>query len=112
MEQHLFQTRWERAGFPAANWAACRAWYRTDFHDKEELTMSAGWIRVASLGDIEEGGTLQVGVAGEPVCLYKIGGQVFATTDICTHRQASLSEGFVDGDCIECPLHQALFHIP
>ena len=74
--------------------------------------MSAGWIRVASLGDIEEGGTLQVGVAGEPVCLYKIGGQVFATQDICTHAQASLSEGFVDGDCIECPLHQALFHIP
>jgi len=71
-----------------------------------------GWIKVASVDAVVEGATLQVDVAGEPVCLYNLGGRFFATEDICTHEHAFLSEGFVDGDCIECPLHQALFHIP
>jgi len=31
---------------------------------------------------------------------------------MCTHEEASLADGFIEGDCIECPLHQALFHIP
>lgn len=74
--------------------------------------MSQRWIRVASRDDVEEGGTLQVGLEGEPVCLYNLGGTFYATHDTCTHEKASLAEGFIDDDCIECPLHQALFHIP
>lgn len=70
------------------------------------------WIPVAALADVPEGGTLAVAVEGEAVCLYNLAGQVYATQDTCTHADASLAEGFVDGDCIECPLHQALFHIP
>jgi nitrite reductase/ring-hydroxylating ferredoxin subunit len=70
------------------------------------------WVKVASSGVVAEGGTLQVEVAGEPVCLYNLGGTLYATQDICTHEHAFLSEGYIDGDCIECPLHQALFHIP
>jgi nitrite reductase/ring-hydroxylating ferredoxin subunit len=31
---------------------------------------------------------------------------------VCTHEFAFLSDGHVDGDCVECPLHQARFHIP
>jgi nitrite reductase/ring-hydroxylating ferredoxin subunit len=70
------------------------------------------WVRVAFVDAVPEGGTLQVDVAGEAVCLYNLGGKVYATQDVCTHEHAYLSEGFIDGDCIECPLHQALFHIP
>jgi nitrite reductase/ring-hydroxylating ferredoxin subunit len=70
------------------------------------------WIKVAPQDAVPEGSTLQVSVEGEPVCLYNLGGAIYATQDVCTHAQAHLSEGFVDGDCIECPLHQALFHIP
>ena len=74
--------------------------------------MSDRWIKVASPSDVPEGGTKLVAVRGEPVCLYNIAGTIYATHDICTHEEASLAEGFVEGDCIECPLHQALFHIP
>jgi nitrite reductase/ring-hydroxylating ferredoxin subunit len=31
--------------------------------------------------------------------------------DACTHGPGSLSEGFVDGDCIECNFHQGVFNI-
>ena len=51
-------------------------------------------------------------MAGEPVCLYSLAGRIYATHDTCTHEEASLADGFIEGDCIECPLHQALFHIP
>jgi nitrite reductase/ring-hydroxylating ferredoxin subunit len=74
--------------------------------------MNGDSVRVASRGDVPEGGTLLVEVAGEPVCLYNLGGTIYATHDVCTHEEASLADGFIEGDCIECPLHQALFHIP
>ena len=70
------------------------------------------WIKVAAVSDVPEGGTLAVEADRELVCLYNLGGRIYATDDICTHEEASLAEGYVDGDCIECPLHQALFHIP
>jgi nitrite reductase/ring-hydroxylating ferredoxin subunit len=67
--------------------------------------------KVAAVSDVPEDGTLQVEVGGEPVCLYNLGGTICATHDTCTHGQASLSEGFIDGDKIECPFHQGLFDI-
>ena len=74
--------------------------------------MDARWIEVAALDDIPEGGTLGVDAAGEPICLYNLGGRIHATHDICTHEDSSLADGFVEDECIECPLHQARFHIP
>lgn len=71
-----------------------------------------GWYEAARSSDLEEGSVLGVKIKGVSVALYRIQGTVYATTDICTHEVALLSEGYVDGDCIECPLHQALFHIP
>jgi naphthalene 1,2-dioxygenase system ferredoxin subunit len=73
--------------------------------------MSTGWIKVAVVGDVPEGGTLQVDVAGEPVCLYNLAGTICATHDTCTHEEASLADGWVEGETIECPLHQATFDI-
>ena len=74
--------------------------------------MTEKWVQVAKLDDVPEDSTFVVSVAGDPVCLYNLGGTIYATHDICTHAHASLAEGFIDGENIECPLHQGLFHIP
>ena len=74
--------------------------------------MSNEWIPVAMAGDLPEGGTLQTFCGEEVVCLYRLHGRVYATQDECTHGAASLAEGYIDGDRIECPFHQGLFHIP
>lgn len=74
--------------------------------------MSESWIKVAAVEDVPEDGTLLVHCAGEPVCLYNLGGKLHATHDTCTHGQASLADGFIAGEDIECPLHQGRFHIP
>ncbi|MGT2511104.1 non-heme iron oxygenase ferredoxin subunit [Cupriavidus basilensis] len=50
---------------------------------------------------------------GLPLAVYNIDGEYFATSDVCTHATASLSEGdIVDGDLIACPVHDGQFHIP
>jgi naphthalene 1,2-dioxygenase system ferredoxin subunit len=74
--------------------------------------MSEAWIKVADAKDVPEDGTLLVDFNAEPVCLYNINGKIYATHDTCTHGQASLADGFIDGENIECPLHQGKFHVP
>ena len=73
--------------------------------------MSGTWITVATLSDVPRGSTRLVEADGEPICLYNLDGAICATQDRCTHAESSLSDGFIVGDAIECPLHQALFDI-
>jgi biphenyl 2,3-dioxygenase ferredoxin subunit len=44
-----------------------------------------------------------------PIAVFKVASEFFATSDTCTHDQFSLSEGYLDGDVVECPLHMAKF---
>ncbi len=74
--------------------------------------MTTDWIPVALVQDVAEGGTLQASCGEELVCLFRLKGRVYATQDTCTHGAASLADGFIEGDRIECPFHQGLFHIP
>jgi naphthalene 1,2-dioxygenase ferredoxin component len=74
--------------------------------------MNDTWTKVAAASDVPEDGTLLVNLGAEPVCLYNLSGKIFATHDTCTHGQASLADGFIEGEEIECPLHQGKFHIP
>ena len=45
------------------------------------------------------------------VALYNLNGEFFATDDRCTHGNASLSEGDIEGDDIVCPFHDGAFDI-
>lgn len=45
------------------------------------------------------------------LAIYNLGGEYFATSDVCTHGEASLSEGEVRGDEIICPYHEGSFDI-
>ena len=44
-----------------------------------------------------------------PIAVFNVAGEFFATDDTCTHAKASLAEGYIDGDQVECPLHFAKF---
>lgn len=48
-------------------------------------------------------------VEGVPVCVALIDDDVYAIGDTCTHSDASLSEGELNGSLIECWLHGAEF---
>lgn len=75
-------------------------------------TMNATpWIDAANEADVPEGDVIGLRVRGEDIALYKVEGQVFATANTCTHGQARLCDGFLEGHEIECPLHQGRFDV-
>jgi naphthalene 1,2-dioxygenase ferredoxin component len=71
----------------------------------------AGWVRAAGRNDLMEGEVLGVEVAGHSIALYATDDGIFATDNICTHAYACLSDGWLDGEVIECPLHAARFDV-
>ena len=73
--------------------------------------MPGGWLEVAKVGDVVEGEPFACEVAGKKIALYLLDGAIFATTNICTHAYALLSDGLIEGEAIECPLHNARFDI-
>jgi len=70
-----------------------------------------GWTRAAGRSDLAAGEVLGVEVVGRSIALYAADDGIFATDNICTHAYACLSDGWLDGEVIECPLHAARFDI-
>ena len=70
-----------------------------------------GWQEVAKIDDLAPGQMMYVEVGEDPVVLINLDGEFFALSDICTHQDASLSDGEIVGDEIECPLHGGAFEI-
>jgi len=73
--------------------------------------MSDQWIDVTATEDIPEDDVMGVDIAGKSIALYRVEGEVFATDNLCTHGNARLCDGFLEGHEIECPLHQGKFDI-
>lgn len=69
------------------------------------------WIDAAAVGDLPQDDVIGVRVAGRDIALYSVDGEVYATDNICTHGQARLCDGFLEGHEIECPLHQGKFDV-
>ncbi|MGP3978333.1 non-heme iron oxygenase ferredoxin subunit [Streptomyces sp. 8N114] len=70
-----------------------------------------GFVKAASLSELEEDTPLRVELGGVPVSLVRTEGEVFAINDICSHANVSLSEGDVDECSIECWLHGSRFDL-
>jgi nitrite reductase/ring-hydroxylating ferredoxin subunit len=75
--------------------------------------MAETFYTVAHVGDIGPGEMtyVEVGPDEEPVCLINLDGEFYAINDCCTHEEASLSDGTIFGDEIECPLHGGAYEI-
>ena len=64
-----------------------------------------------SFASLAEGKPVLIEKDGESICVTRIGGEVFAIGDTCSHSDASLSEGDVTDFKIECWLHGAEFDL-
>lgn len=63
------------------------------------------------MGELAPGEMRCVRIGRQRIALYNVDGEYFATSDTCTHEEASLSEGILFGDVVECPLHGAAFNV-
>ena len=67
---------------------------------------------VAAADSVAEDEPISVSIAGKEIGIFRVNGTLYAIEDVCPHAYALLSQGFVEGEEVECPLHQAVFHIP
>jgi len=63
------------------------------------------------LADLLPGKPVRIEKNGEPICVTRVGDEVFAIGDTCSHSDASLAEGEVTEYKIECWLHGAEFDL-
>ena len=68
-------------------------------------------IELCKVEDVDAGEVRRVEAGNLILAVYNLHGEFFVTDDACTHGPGSLSEGFVEGDVIECNFHQGRFHI-
>jgi 3-phenylpropionate/trans-cinnamate dioxygenase ferredoxin subunit len=71
-------------------------------------------IVVGRLEDIPLGEALRVEANAEygaPIAVFNVDGELLAIDDTCTHQDASLADGWLEGCNVECPLHAACFDL-
>lgn len=69
------------------------------------------WLDAAAESEVVDWQLLAVALADREIALFSVDGNVFATDNLCTHGNARLCDGFLEGHEIECPLHQGRFDV-
>ena len=68
-------------------------------------------IEAGKVGELD-GGEMKAVDAGErTVLLSNVDGELFAIDDECTHEACPLSEGYLEGDILECSCHGSMFNV-
>jgi nitrite reductase/ring-hydroxylating ferredoxin subunit len=62
-------------------------------------------VKALELSALAPGQSTLVTVDGEDVAVFCRGDEVLAIGNLCPHQGGSLSDGFVEGDIVTCPLH-------
>jgi len=74
-----------------------------------------GPSRLVKIGSLDEIGSGPLVKINNPelgnLLVAKVDGEFRVTSDLCPHAEASLSEGFIEGDRIVCPVHFAEFDL-
>ena len=68
-------------------------------------------VELCKADQVSTGTALRVEAGGLTVAVFNIDGQFYVTDDACTHGPGSLSEGFIEGDAVECNFHNGQFNI-
>ena len=71
----------------------------------------SNWTEVAAEADLFEGAGIAVNPDGQDIAVFKLEDAVYAIDNLCSHGNARLCDGFVEGHHVECPFHQALFDL-
>src|SRR3954471_12325917 len=69
-------------------------------------------VSLCKMTDVAPGSSRLVTIGDLNLAVFNIDGQFFVTQNVCTHGPGSMSEGFIEGDVIECDFHGGKFHIP
>lgn len=68
-------------------------------------------IRACPLSALPPGEALRLDVEPPIAVFHTEEGEILAVDDTCTHQDASLADGWLEGCEIECPLHASKFDL-
>jgi 3-phenylpropionate/trans-cinnamate dioxygenase ferredoxin subunit len=69
------------------------------------------WVRACAADEVPEEGAKAVVIDGQPICVARSNGTLYAIRDVCSHADVALSEGEVEDGTIECWLHGSRFDL-
>jgi nitrite reductase/ring-hydroxylating ferredoxin subunit len=69
-------------------------------------------VRVCAKAEIGADSVQAFDIGDKRLAVFNIGGRYYVTDDECTHASASLADGMLDGEVIECAVHMGAFHVP
>lgn len=69
------------------------------------------WVIIGLADEFSQPGVYAARVGDRELAVYNVNGGLFVTENICTHAFAYLSEGYLEGYEIECPLHAGKFDV-
>ena len=68
-------------------------------------------IDLCSAADVSPGSALKVETGSLVLAVFNLDGEYYVMDDLCSHGPGSLSEGYIDGDVVECNFHNGQFDI-
>lgn len=68
-------------------------------------------VEVGEISTLRRDRGIRVTVGEERIAIFRIGDDVYAIGDVCSHAEASLAEGEVFGTDVECPRHGSEFDL-
>jgi biphenyl 2,3-dioxygenase ferredoxin component len=71
----------------------------------------ANRIDLCSEADVAPGNALKVETGDLALAVFNVDGAFYVIDDACTHGPGSLSEGYIEGDVVECNFHNGQFNI-
>src|SRR5262245_20779209 len=101
-------------GLPLYGALLSRGGDRHGIFTREASTRSqcmAARIDLCGTDEVAPGTALKVDTADLAVAVFNLDGEFYVIDDNCTHGPGLLSEGFIEGDVVECPFHNGQFNI-
>ena len=68
-------------------------------------------LEITALKKLPQGSGVRVKVGDHRIAMFRVGDEVFAIGDVCSHAEASLAEGEVRDGTVECPRHGSNFDL-
>jgi nitrite reductase/ring-hydroxylating ferredoxin subunit len=100
-------------GFSQSGLAAVAAATSTDLtrRDRDQEHAMPAKIELCNADEVADGTALKVEKEGLSVAVFNVEGEFYVLDDLCTHGPGSLSEGYIEGDVVECNFHNGQFNI-
>ena len=68
-------------------------------------------VKICSTSEVADNSVKSFEVGSNVIAVYNLGGEFFVTDNECTHGAASLADGILEDDIIECSLHFGAFNV-